>query len=671
MNNAINHLFRDIYPSHETIQKLKLGSVFIGGAATAYFAHNNYDFLINTADSLFMRSVDGFSFLQHQILIPIWENFATYFGGTLITIYGAFKTYEFGLILSQTKASNNPWLTFKFLMSCWFFVDEKIKEAIFKLSPRVLDQIVTSTDSWEKLKVLKDHVPNVTSTLKDMIYIADYPYDLFINVTRESRPIFNGTETKTTYSFRYPSLLSSTENTPPMLWDVLFYLGKFPELHTGDNKIDATILSEILSSQNACNKLNTLCENKHLWQGPYKLDSNILTILLNNKWSNIISTWLPLFQKQGNDFLKDLHQILNLECACTEHLRTIIHQRLNNLLTNLHPHDNLNMNKMINDSDIDHWNVLSGLSDKLLADSVALLMLVMGKINLGPSKVTSVLGFITKTLESSEAKTEAGSLAILKRVFTIINYIEGLLSEWEKNLNPKEKNQLFQRLMLIFNTMIDGGSACTDRAIIALELTENKIKLFQGQYIANVIVSMFKANLINAKLINQNRAENLETYLYYILQFNKILGLGLVTSSMLHAGCAQKQPLGTALYKLLDAFTEKNLIGYAAKLEEFKLLFANELENKLEELVLLMDEVYCIDELDSQGKEQIITKIQSFGIILEEKEIAQIYNKPNKAICDSLMIHLDNRRQRIEDNFYQEKAKILFLKAGFLNQDLK
>lgn len=79
-----------------------------------------------------------------------------------------------------------------------------------------------------------------------------------------------------------------------------------------------------------------------------------------------------------------------------------------------------------------------------------------------------------------------------------------------------------------------------------------------------------------------------------------------------------------------------------------------------------MGEVYGIEDMKVEDREQMIDNIKALGVELEETEIRQIKGNPDFALSHSLMAKLDNRRVRIRDHFYTEKAKELFLKAGFL-----
>jgi len=123
-----------------------------------------------------------------------------------------------------------------------------------------------------------------------------------------------------------------------------------------------------------------------------------------------------------------------------------------------------------------------------------------------------------------------------------------------------------------------------DRSPLWIELEVEPIFDDNGKvlYFMGVEADITEKKAIEAKLIDQNQKENIETYLYYTLRLNDYLGLGGLTNTMLYEGCAQRKPWSEALPKIFEAFTEEDLIGHVGSQPEFHARFAEEYSKGLE-----------------------------------------------------------------------------------------
>lgn len=593
--------------------------------------------------------------------------------------------YESTLIINQIRASNNRWLICKFLIGGWRKVDIGVQKEIRKLPTPILDKIVTS-DPWEALLILREKIPTLPSShFLDMLYLANYPCNLLIRTTSETTATLTGTNTTTKRSFKYPQLLLDDANDQQIIWGVLYHLGKFPDLYVGDDKLPYETLNGILSLNDPRPILKFLCTNTHLWQGADKIETKMLINLANHPDFKIMEDWFSLFKgssKLSNTILNVIlnkqslkvfwpHLITHIICSCYK-------KEQKNKSEKGFQGPFLHIEKLCNNFDIDKWNILSIRPGNITSNDILVLLQDLGKIldkiypNGESSKKDSAMKFLPNCLQSDEAHITNGAQIVAHRIASIIDYLGGLTAELnEQFLNKNTAILLMKKIKSIINTIALGGAGCSIIAMDSLTMIENKIKLFQdSKYIPNVIMTMFKLNLIKAKLINQNQQGHLETYRYYTLKFNQILTLCVPTSTVLYEEGAQKKSLGEALSKLIEACSEENLIGYAANLDEFKMLFKAESKNKLQQIQQLMDDVYRIDKMTIEARKELLADINSLGIELAELSIEKILAKPETIDSEELMRILDNRRVRIEDHFYQDKAKELFLKAGFLVESL-
>lgn len=472
-----------------------------------------------------------------------------------------------------------------------------------------------------------------------------------------------------------------------LILGVLDYLNKYSYL---SHDMPIQVLNKVFSLTDPISALCLLGENTFLWKGSDKLSADILLEFVSapqfGPTCSRLNTWLPFFQGPYALKFVDLKTIFNFQNNFNKDFANFIYQKITlvylsvqeELRNNGSQDPYLNIQKFLNDTDSDKWNMIPRRPKNISENDWGILRdlhlpriletIYPGDANERAKKDKVSAGLFIKCLMASDARTSAGLQAMKFRIASVVDYLEGLTAVLNNQvLDNSEKDLLTKKLKAIIDALDDGGQACPDRAIVGLTSAENRIKLFQDpEYMPNVLVNMFKLHQIEAKLINQNQKENLETYLYYTLKFNTILSLSLLNSTMLYEEIAIKQPLGQALAKLVTEFTLENLIGYAANLYEFRILFEDESEIKLQKIKSLMDDVYSIDDMNIDDRHKIILDIQSLEIKLEQPIINQILNKPQEVDSYRLTCILDNRRERIKDHFYEDKAKELFLKARFL-----
>ncbi len=616
---------------------------------------------------------------------------ATYGLGLFIMLYGALLVcHEASLFIRKVCSSNNKFLKLKFLIGAFCNTRSGVTGKLLKLPNEILDEIIISRP-WKALTTLSNQTSFSNIHLKDMLYLAGYPWDMFYDIKVETNTNLLGDRiTTTSYTFKYPSLWIGVDDVEP-LWRVLYYLGEFPELYKGNNKLPDEILDTILSLKDPRLVLKVLCTNTHLWQGADKLEPDILLQFLTHPQFDLIhkkmTDWLSLkgsYKLQKNE----IHQIFNLGNSFD--WTKFIFQKITNIYEAEQMERSktgfqgpfLNIKKLFNDCDMDKWNMLPCRSGNISQDdwnelNLVILPTILQKIYPTDydTKIPSLQRLCGKCLGSKDAGTPVGVQSIIHQIASVFDYLAGITVELESIKTDYAKDQSLREIKAIIEILAIDEKICPDGAIVALNLAENQIKMFHAsQYMGNILANLFKLNSIQAVLLNQNYGENAEGFLYYVIKFNECLGLGRPISTMLHERFAQKQPLGQAMNKLITAFTEDNLIEYAANLNIFKMRFEGEAKSKLQEIVpviqQLMDEVYGIEGMALNEKKQLIDKIQALGIKLEEIEIRQIYDKPNNDLSDHLMRHLDNKRVRIEHDFYKQKATEVFIKSGFLQTKL-
>lgn len=577
------------------------------------------------------------------------------------------------LIVSKACMSKNPKDTLLFLWKC-----PDRAEAV-KLPIETLNKIIDS-DPWERFKILttlpllfpgllqrnnKVHY----AVLKQMLGLSGYALDLCDILSK--KPLWH--ELK--YS-QNPFLNGA------LVWDVLYFLNKYPELYKDKPEFLHDFLNEITSLEDPVSTLHFILNHFPFWKDSGQLNYDKLLASIVSLRENELGEWLSFFKGPYKLLPADIEKLLGLTNKnaidfLRNHITNVyVSEQKNSYVAKQFKGPILNIQKFFNTDNVKIDNFVSNsLGNFSLEEWFLMIIELLQTTRIiyredPDDKIQNLANFSNLCFETSDAKSSRiGALTIINRVKNVVTHLFDLRQKLlNRDLDLKDMKQIAKKIKTIIDILAAGGTACPDRAIVALISAENHINLFRdSKYIPYVLANMFKLNLISATLINQNHKENIETYYYLSLKYNEILELGIPSgSTMLFESLAQKQSLGEGLHKLVTEFTAENLIGYTANLNEFKMLYADEYEKKSESIKYYMNEVCGIGSMNLTERQEMVQKIASLGVILEESQIEQITNEPKEVDAMQLMNLLNDRRVRIENNFYEEKATELFLNSGFL-----
>lgn len=325
-------------------------------------------------------------------------------------------------------------------------------------------------------------------------------------------------------------------------------------------------------------------------------------------------------------------------------------------------------------------------------------------------KIKNTLQWFDQIPHSRDA--EAGLQIIRRRVASIIDFIIKQEAKPNEQVNEALIDEGIAIAKELDNILADGGTACPDRAAVALETAEMYAKAFTkgatGNYVINVVVNEFKRNLIAAKFVDPKQGEAIETLLYHMLLLNGPLGLEYAIQSMLYQRCAIKTTLEEAMLIVYSALTVEDLIGFVqdhplmqpqfssspGALLDFKRLISDKdkglglgmfgskeiLGREIQIADITQLEIIDSDTGQDNSEEYIkrleflITQAPSAEALsyLKERfwesdyvvrdELYEI-NAPMAEKLDKIATELDNRI----NNFKTEKTKELLTQAGFLS----
>ncbi len=224
--------------------------------------------------------------------------------------------------------------------------------------------------------------------------------------------------------------------------------------------------------------------------------------------------------------------------------------------------------------------------------------------------------WMVKLLSSSDG---LNNVAFIKmRVFNLYQQI--------MHVSGKDQNRLL-------DLVSEYSTACEDRAVVGLEKAE-----VIAQFIAagedlklNVLILEFKRHLIQTELVPAVSRESVETYLFYSLYFNELLGLRNQNKSMNSPFIAVKRSFDVSVEAIFKRMTVEDLIGFISSHELFQ-------EAYHDEYMAIVDELQgAIADLD--------------------------YDDPR-------ILELNNVYQKVTNFFYQEKAQKLLVEKGFITVDV-
>lgn len=373
-------------------------------------------------------------------------------------------------------------------------------------------------------------------------------------------------------------------------------------------------------------KLEFLMKNEELWIGKFQPHFTF------DEWKHII---------ESKDYLKQIGILYQRHIAMPK---------------------NMDKNLFLNDPTMPKWNVLVQPEEDVDDNTWELNKILLSNIADGvkitnENKRLSMVKFLSQCMLTADARHSATGLQMVrKRVVAIVDYLNALNLKLEKSNDPAENELLKKQIEGGLKIMIDGGSACPDRTDVCLTNLENYIKLLQNpKYLPNIMVLMYKFEIIKDYLTDPTQAENLETFLYNCLSLNEVIGLGLkkpgqIQQQMLYSDLAQKMPVMQMLERLNPGFNIEGALQFTAVQEIFKSIYEQEMT--VDQSV--MDAGYTFLEADDEHQAAVNSKAP-------QAEIDELYRKAHEEKL---------KWENAKHEFYISKAKALFEEAEFIKAEL-
>lgn len=266
-----------------------------------------------------------------------------------------------------------------------------------------------------------------------------------------------------------------------------------------------------------------------------------------------------------------------------------------------------------------------------------------------------ILQFVSFCLNSSDARTEEGQQAMLKRIADIADILEGYILMWQVDgPNYNERQKIIEVIEGIIEKILRAGNSFPDDAIYYLGEIEIALKSLQllrePKYFPNILINLFKRSIIQS-IVGEGPEKN-AMYLTYALKFNKEMGLGLLDKTMVypiektvfHQNQCNVLPFEKSVQTINAKFTEENLIEFTIALpefEEYMMQFEAEIKQFDKSLDAQADNLLC--QMDDNENDQLDIKLNE----------------------------LFEAKRYWKDNFYKQKAVQLYLDAGFMVSDKK
>ncbi|PWU04858.1 MAG: hypothetical protein C5B43_04030 [Verrucomicrobia bacterium] len=460
---------------------------------------------------------------------------------------------------------------------------------------------------------------------------------------------------------------------------ILYYFSKYPELYHGQYKLSVENLDTIFSSENFEFLLGCLGKNPFLLKEHQKDLPLTLKSLSSQSSGQIVvfQDWISFFKDSSqeiNKFLKVLKKDSKNEFSLFIRKKIIAIceqnsvQQENLRLVGL----KLDFNKFFNDPNINHWNHLPGIT-KSMDDTIwdqrseklseILQNFCNGEFKSYQSSIEKCFEkcLLTKDVLEDETNVKKKAEEIKIRIFAGLNYLETCLKlSLSGNLKKIEKESFELRIKSIIDILYKGGENCSDGSLAALTLAENLIKIFSyPNYEVNVFVNLFKHSLLRE--IDYS-SENSETYLYYLLQFNDILQLGITFEKMINENKAKKIALVDLMRKLQASFTIESFVNFVAHSEEYRMLHPIDnitILHQIEELNKLMEDIYELE--DKEKQKHILERIQRYGIDIKDFSIEKINQNPREFVG---IFH--HQKTILMNEYYLQRAQTLVCNSDFI-----
>ncbi|OAI50407.1 hypothetical protein AYO37_01135 [Opitutia bacterium SCGC AG-212-L18] len=453
------------------------------------------------------------------------------------------------------------------------------------------------------------------------------------------------------------------------------------DLNLFDNDSVFSILNKIIA---ICKRSGNLTKAIQCYQKILKLDQELFDQLLEEKSEEqvlkifeALDRCSDLWRGQNQLTSSDWRRVIDAENPGAELI-----QLYQDYISVSNP---LNKDLILNDPTMPKWNVLlqrEGEIDDTVWNTINDTAHIIFDAVYPDKKAQRkyVAWFLNKCMNTAVAKgSEEGARSIRKRVTACMDYLYDLKLKYDQTHDEVEKERIKKQIQGGLDLITIGGTECPDRAIVFLTDLENYIKLLKNpKYLPNVMVQMFKFEAIQQALIDplafdEGQGENIESFLAYCAEQNLVLGLGLVAKkneTMLHEDIAKTEPLKDALPKLSKIFNEEKLLNFTANQNAFKLALEKEKEAVLEDLQQQYSEAddeaqdAANDLLDANHEASVAEKagapnameLRAKATGLNEKAVD--LREKSAALAKDL--------EDTERNFYKNKARELFVKAGFI-----
>lgn len=363
-------------------------------------------------------------------------------------------------------------------------------------------------------------------------------------------------------------------------------------------------------------------------------------------WSNIPSKPKPLTIEQWANTLTNEDSISELERLALQPCFTV---------------SGLNSDYFFNDPTMPNWNILAQRENDIDDDDwkvqEACVLEIFDAVSAPNEDQRNYLSkFFSQCMASKDARTPLGKQLVRKHIDSCIDFLINFRASEPENALT---NKVLKDALAI---MTVGGMACPDRAVVFIPTLEIFIKLLKNpMYLANVMVLMYKFEAITKTLVPEvdeeietqsdgtpriKETENIETYLSYCLKLNQILGLGLrKRGSMLYESAAKTVPLQLTIEPLSAAFTDEKLINFTIQQDAFK-TWVNSKEFEVEKTAAIAS--------------------KQIEYIAAVDDYTEAMGTPDEEAKNVLVAQILAEIKQLEKVFYINKAKRLFLDAGFL-----
>lgn len=169
--------------------------------------------------------------------------------------------------------------------------------------------------------------------------------------------------------------------------------------------------------------------------------------------------------------------------------------------------------------------------------------------------------WFSKVLTSQFLASRFSQHAVKSRLIQVSTFLCNTLAE----ASPEIKARL---ISMVQSCILNNADDCPDRALSGLDDFEVEVQLFYAdsiEEVINVLLRLYKKQMIRDYLVSHEFAESAEEYVYLVLLLNDSLNLGAINLGLSSAACGARKTYDVAIRGIISNLSFDGFVCYVAR----------------------------------------------------------------------------------------------------------